>query len=112
MKFQKAMIVIAILAVSSVALFANGGKDAGPVTINFMCTEADLTADQVAKFNAANPDINLVRVEERRIPVPQLVGQISASTGHGAQRNETEDEYRPAYDRLSVHFRHLLSAQH
>ncbi len=64
MKFQKAMIVIAILAISSVVLFANGGKETGPVTINFMCTEADLTADNVAQFNADNPDINLVRVEE------------------------------------------------
>jgi len=64
MKFSKAFLFIALLAVSGVMAFAAGQEESGPVTITFMCTEADLTTDAVSQFNADNPDIHLVRVEE------------------------------------------------
>ena len=64
MKLLKTLIVMTILVSVSFSLYAGAEKEKGPVTITFMCTEADLTKDFVDQFNAENPDINLVRVEE------------------------------------------------
>lgn len=64
MKLLRTLIVITILVGVSFSLYAGGAKEEGPVTITFMSTEADLTKEFVDQFNAENPDINLVRVEE------------------------------------------------
>ena len=64
MKVLKTLIVVAILISVSFSLYAGAEKEKGPVTITFMCTEADLPKEFVDQFNAENPDINLVRVEE------------------------------------------------
>lgn len=52
-----ALVLALVLLVAAAAI---GQKK----TVTFMCIEADLPKDFVDKFNAANPDINLVRTEE------------------------------------------------
>jgi multiple sugar transport system substrate-binding protein len=58
MKLLKTVLVPALL------LLAVGGLFGQKKTVTFMCIEADLPKDFVDAFNAANPDINLVRTEE------------------------------------------------
>ena len=58
MRIAKTALVFALLLLVGVGVF--GQKK----TVTFMCIEADLPKAFVDKFNAANPDINLVRVEE------------------------------------------------
>ena len=50
--------------VAALLLSACAGMAASKKTVTFMCVEADLPRESVQRFNAANPDINLVRVEE------------------------------------------------
>ena len=64
MKLLKCGLVVVLLLVGASTLFAGGGQEEGPVTVTFMVHEADLPKEFVDKWNAANPDINLVRVEE------------------------------------------------
>lgn len=59
MRLGKTALVVALLFVMTFSVMAQKKK-----TVTFMCTEADLPKAWVDKFNAANPDINLVRVEE------------------------------------------------
>ena len=58
MRTAKTALVFALLLLVAVGIF--GQKK----TVTFMCIEADLPKAFVDKFNAANPDINLVRTEE------------------------------------------------
>jgi len=64
MKLLKIGLILALLIFTVVNSFAGGQKEKGPVTVTFMSTEADLQRSWVEKWNAANPDINLVRMEE------------------------------------------------
>ena len=65
MRLLKWGVVALLLVVGATTLFAGGGQERarGPVTVTFMVHEADLPKEFVDSFNAANPDINLVRVE-------------------------------------------------
>ena len=64
MKLLKLALTAALLLVGASLVFAGGGQEAkGPVTVTFMVHEADLPKDFVDSFNAANPAVNLVRVE-------------------------------------------------
>ena len=57
--------LVALLAVLAPGLQAGGRQEsARRVTIRFMSTEADLPAGFVERFNAANPEVELVRLEE------------------------------------------------
>jgi multiple sugar transport system substrate-binding protein len=58
MKLLRTVLVLALLLLAVGVVF--GQKK----TVTFMCIETDLPKDFVDKFNAANPDINLVRTEE------------------------------------------------
>jgi len=58
MKLLKTVLILALLLLAVGVVF--GQKK----TVTFMCIETDLPKDFVDKFNAANPDINLVRTEE------------------------------------------------
>jgi multiple sugar transport system substrate-binding protein len=58
MRVLKTALVFTLLLLAVVGVF--GQKK----TVTFMCIEADLPKDFIEKFNAANPDINLVRTEE------------------------------------------------
>jgi multiple sugar transport system substrate-binding protein len=58
MRVLKTVLVFTLLLLVTVGIF--GQKK----TVTFMCIETDLPKDFVDKFNAANPDINLVRTEE------------------------------------------------
>jgi multiple sugar transport system substrate-binding protein len=58
MKLLKTVLILALLLLAVGVVF--GQKK----TVTFMCIETDLPKAFVDKFNAANPDINLVRTEE------------------------------------------------
>jgi multiple sugar transport system substrate-binding protein len=58
MRLSKAACVFALL------LLAGGGVFGQKKTVTFMCIEPDLPKSSIDRFNAANPGINLVRVEE------------------------------------------------
>jgi multiple sugar transport system substrate-binding protein len=64
MKLLKFGLIAALLVIGATALFAGGGQETGPATLTFMVHEADLPKEFVDKWNAANPNINLVRVEQ------------------------------------------------
>lgn len=59
MKYLRSVLIVALLLL--VALSVSAQKK---VTVSFMCIEADLPKDFVDSFMKANPDINLVRLEE------------------------------------------------
>lgn len=63
MKLFRVLVIISLVIFAAGSLYA-GGREEGPVTIRFMCTEADLPRDFVQSFNEQNPDINLVREDE------------------------------------------------
>jgi multiple sugar transport system substrate-binding protein len=64
MKSARIMALAAVLLLAAATVFAGGAQESkGPVTLSFMVQPADLTPEWVDKFNAENPDINLVRVE-------------------------------------------------
>jgi ABC-type glycerol-3-phosphate transport system substrate-binding protein len=65
MKPLRVGLAVGLLLLMAAAAFAGGKQEStGPVTVSFMCTEADLPKNFVDSFNADNPGINLVRVEE------------------------------------------------
>ncbi len=64
MKLLKYGLIAALLLIGVAMLFAGGAQEEGPITLTFMVHEADLPKEFVDKWNAANPDINLVRVEQ------------------------------------------------
>ena len=65
MKLLKTGLFAVLLLLAALVLFAGGGQEAkGPVTLTFMVQAADLPEEFIAKWNAANPDVNLVRVEQ------------------------------------------------
>jgi multiple sugar transport system substrate-binding protein len=65
MKLLKSGLIAALFLLAALVVFAGGSQGtSGPITLTFMVHAADLPEEFVAKWNAANPDINLVRVEE------------------------------------------------
>lgn len=76
---KRLALLIGILAIGAAeSLPAGGGQEStGPVTIHFMTPEVELPPQLVERFVAANPDIELVRIEE---DYTRLVAELAAGT--------------------------------
>lgn len=76
---KRLALLIGILAIGAAeSLPAGGGQEGtGPVTIHFMTPEVELSPQLVERFVAANPDIELVRIEE---DYTRLVAELAAGT--------------------------------
>jgi multiple sugar transport system substrate-binding protein len=84
MKFHALLIGILVLGAAKSLPARGSQEDAGTVTIHFMTPEVELDAASVQRFQAANPDIQLVRLEE---DTTRLVAELAAGSPPDLIRN-------------------------